>query len=252
METGNSNLSVVSKIVQMLIKLSFIPVHTDQRNNKVTLILCSTKTITCFIIYGGILLIPYVIIQLVTLQHFDAVILVTEKLNIIDVISSSILGLLISTLFPFCPVLFTTGIPSIPGLALARDLPWPKYGTQHILSFSLCLCGALISAVSSLLMFLQEEIVPAHVAITFNICSAVIQLFALLYWIVPIILLSACVGKFISICENMEERNKVQQARHCRDLYRDVDAGFGSFFLFVFSADIFLLYYHYKLHWITL
>ena len=63
--------------------------------------------------------------------------------NIIDLISNFAYGWIVSFVFPFCPLVLGHAVPSIPELALAADVKWPKSGLTYVVSVTLLVAGSI-------------------------------------------------------------------------------------------------------------
>ena len=134
-------MSLISKLVSLLIKVRFIPVNNYRKKDRITFKLCSFVTLTFFIIHFGAFLMINLIIQLAAQKVSHVFMEYWKKTNIIDTISSLLLGPFVRWLFPFCPVFLAKGLPFIPTISLANDLKWPRHETKHVLSYFLCAFG---------------------------------------------------------------------------------------------------------------
>ena len=147
----------MANIVRFLIKLCFIPVNYDRKEQKISFRFCSSAVITFCIIVYGILLTSNALLYSTVVGIQDTIKEYTENSNIIDDFSGIILGLITSVVSPCCPVLLAKGIPLIKVIALADDLKWPTLGGKHILSFFMCLLGVYAPSVAFWIMMFDKK-----------------------------------------------------------------------------------------------
>ena len=229
-------MSLISKLVSLLVKIRFIPVNNDRKKDRITFKLCSFVTLTFFIIHFGLFLMINLTIQLAAQTVSHVFMEYWKKTNIIDTISSLLLGPFVSWLFPFCPVFLAKGLPFIPTISLANDLKWPRHGAKHVLSYFLCALGLLAINGTFWSDILKEENTETHIQVLIYISSSFQYLIAPLYLILPTMLVSSWMEKFVSLCEYENDGKEVPRARRCIELYLAFQKGFGTFFLYVFSV----------------
>ena len=226
--------SIISKLVSLLIKVRFIPVKNDHEKKRVTFKLCSVVTLTCFSIQWGLFILINMPVNIAVQQVWYVVDEYFEKTNIIDAISQFLFGSFIGMLFPFCPIFLAMGLPSIPSISLAIDLNWPRNGVKHVFSFFMIAIGAFLINATFWTNNLEEENVQTHIKVLLYLSPS--NFIAPLYWILPILLVSSWMEKFISLCESNARGKEIPRARRCIELYSAFQEGFGSFFFFVFSV----------------
>jgi hypothetical protein len=226
--------SIISQLVSILLKVRFIPVKIDHQRKRVTIKLCSVVTLTCFIIHWGLFLLINMPVNIAAHQVRYVVVEYFEKTNVIDAISQFLFGSFMGVLFPFCPVFLAMGLPAIPSIALAIDLNWPRNGVKNVFSFFMIAFGAFLINATFWNNNLEEENVQTHIKILLYFSPS--NFIAPLYWILPILLVSSWMEKFISICESNDKGKEIPRARRCIELYTAFQEGFGTFFFFVFSV----------------
>ena len=229
-------ISFISKLVSLLIKVKFIPVNNDRKKDRITFKLCSLVTLTFFIIHFGLFLMINLIIQIAAQDVSHIFMENWKKTNIIDTISSLLLGTFVSLIFPFCPVFLAKGLPFIPTISLASDLKWPRHGAKHVLSYILCALGLLAINATFWSDIFKEANVETHIQVLIYIPSSVQYLIAPLYLILPTMLVSSWMEKCVSLCECTAVGKEVPRARRCIELYLAFQKGFGTLFLYVFCV----------------
>ena len=232
------------KIVHFLVKICFIPVYYDRPGRRLTFKFCSTETFIFFLVYLG-LLFGLNICGLFAMQSIKEVIIqYFANSNIIDAASALLFGYLMSVLLPYSPLLLARGIPSIPAIFQAGDPKWPRHGAKHIVSWLLCSFGYLIMNASFFSQMLREVDVPLYISSLIYVSPSLQQSLAPLYFVVPILIISAYMEKFISMCKVKAPGKEIQQARRCLEIYEAFESGFGPFFCFVFGVTQLLITFH--------
>ena len=91
-----ASMTPLSKFVQILFKLCFIPVKFDTAENKFTFRLCSSVTAIFFLVYWGFFIGLQLLTQVAALELEDVVWKYFERTNIIDAISGMLFAKLSS------------------------------------------------------------------------------------------------------------------------------------------------------------
>ena len=233
--------SNVSRIVQILIKARFLPLELNHDEQKISFRFWSFNTLTFFLVYWGILLGVYLLGQVAS-QNINHVIEdYFESSNIIDSISLMLFGTLLTMIFPFCPLFVANGAPSASSLALATDLKWPRHGGKYLLSFLLSCTGSMLINISFFSHMLDGVNVSSQVSAVIYVTPLLQHLLASLYWLIPTLLLSTWVEKFIFLCKSEASEEKIKHARKCIEFYTAIESGFGTFFCFVYGVTQVLL-----------
>ena len=133
-EENLKQLSMMSKIVKILFKIRFIPVKSDATYSKITFKLCSFVTLTFIAVYFGVYFIFSAILAQVLSRFQHVVIEFYMERNSIDFASGLAYSIIVN-LFLLCPLFLGHALPSIPTIAMAKDLNWPKHGAKHVASF---------------------------------------------------------------------------------------------------------------------
>ena len=133
-EENLKQLSMMSKIVKILFKIRFIPAKNDKTCSKIVFQLCSLVTLTFIAVYWGVYFIFSAIFAQVLSRFQDVMMEVFMEMNAID-LASGFANNIIVNLFLLCPLFLGHALPSIPTIAMAKDLNWPKHGAKHVASF---------------------------------------------------------------------------------------------------------------------
>ena len=236
-----SNKSIVSRIVQILIKVRFLPLKINHAEQKILFRFCSPVALTFYLVYWGLIICINIVGQLASQKIRYVIEDYFETSNIIDAISLMLFGTLLTVIFPFCPLLLAKGAPSVSSLVLATDLKWPRWGRKFIFSFLLSFSGSMLINISFFSHMLEDVNVSTHVSAVIYVTPLLQHLLASLYWLIPTLLLSTWVEKFIFLCESEAKEEKMKHARKCVDLYTAIESGFGTFFCFLYGVTQLLL-----------
>ena len=234
-------MPTVPKVVHFLVKICFIPVYFNPVERRLTFRVCSTETFLFFFIYMGLLSCLNISGFLAMHTVKEVVIEYYNNANIIDAISALLLGFLMSGLLPYSPLLLARGIPSVPAIFQAGDPKWPKHGVKHILSWLLLSSGYFIMNTSFWSQMLKRVDVPVHILSLIYVSPSLQQSLAPLYFVVPILVISAYMEKLIAMCNENAPGKEIQQARRCLEVYKAFESGFGPFFCFVFGVTQILM-----------
>ena len=234
-------MSWMSKVVQFLIKVCFVPVTYDHMEDRYIFSLCSVKTLVFFLIYWGLLLSTYISGTVGAATFNDALIEYAENTNIIDSASSFFFGIFTLGIFAFSPLFLAKGVPFISAIVQASDLRWPRHGAKHILSYIMCAFGLLVVHISVWSMIMKFQDGSKNIFVLPYVAIALNQLLGSLYWMVPLLLLSTWMEKFILLCNLKILGKEIQHTRKCMEMYRSFQSGFGTFFCFLFGVTQLLL-----------
>ena len=244
-EDNSKQLSMMSKLVNILIKIRFIPVKNDAKNLKITFKLCSMVTFTFFVVHFGASFLSYAIYEQIVSSIRDIVTERMMKYNAID-IASIYAFIFLLYWFPFCPLFLGHALPSVPTIFRAKDLKWPKHGAKHLAALFLFALGQSAIYAGFWSEALKEKNVPEQTAVLLYILPIALSFGFTSYWVVPALLVSALMDKFIFLCECRAVGKELAHAKRCLELYSAFDCGFGLFFFFVFGVSqvfvIFTLY----------
>ena len=127
-------------------------------------------------------------------------------------------------------------LPWISSIALAKDLSCPKHGAKHVASYFFCAFGSIVFSVCGTLDTFNGQNVPEKFPVLVCILSATMYLVLNFYWVIPVLLVSSWMEKFICLSEGRAIRKEVLCAKRCLKLYSDFERGFGLFFFFVFGV----------------
>ena len=239
---NSSAMTKMSKLIKFLIKIMFIPVKLGRDNSKATFKLCSPLTLSFIMIYFGGLYLIFTMKILLFKSVFDIFIELTMKIDVIDTASIFVYQLFFYFVFPLCPLVLASALPSAPSIALARDLKWPRNGKTLICSFWSYIFGTIVGNASVWVEASGGKSVGAGIVSVYGV-QTLETFIVTLCWLIPCLLVSAFMEKFISICKEKSSKNCVEHAQFCLDLYSDIQTGFGSFFLCVFSiTQLFLIF----------
>ena len=221
LEHGNTNLNKMSKLsllVKFLLKVRFIPIRINNNEPKVAFKLCSTVTLTFIAIYWGSIFLLVGVNQLIVHQIWDYIMEYMNKKNMIDMVSIMIYNFLFNTLY-ICPLFLGHAFPSVATIALDKDLKWPRHGTKHILSVVLCAVGSGAANASVFHEIFEGENVPGQSFIPFCIIPIIQVIVMKIYWVVPLLLVSAWMEKLINLCNCKGKENDIMHATRCLRLY---------------------------------
>ena len=235
-------LSMMSKIVNILFKIRFIPVKKDEINTKVLFKLCSIVTLTFIAVYWGLYFLFMALYIEGVSRVQDVMMEFMMRMNAIDNASMFAYGILVN-FFPLCPLFLGHALPSIPTLILAKDLKWPKHGAKYVASIFLCVVGSTMTNAVNLNLAFEEKNVPDQILVLLCIFFASQQLVVNFCWAVPALLVTVWMEKFICLCECKAIENEVKHTNKLFKIYSNFDRGFGKFFFFVFGvSQIFVIF----------
>jgi hypothetical protein len=144
--------------------------------------------------------------------------------------------------FLLSPLFLGTALPSVPSFILAMDLKWPRHGAKHIFSAFLYILGVGGSNVFSFANALKGKTMENSISVIL-FALPVLQSFVLMvFWIVPILIISSLMEKFINICEEAAGK-EVSQTKKCVNNYSAMVNGFGLFLIFNFCiSQVFIIF----------
>ena len=233
-------LSSMSRFLKFLIRIKFIPIRIEgEKKPKATFRLFSFSMLIYIICYWVILPMAQWFSQCILFQEItEAWTEMLANANIIDYISMVGCNFISVIMWPLCPLLLAQALPSAPYLTMNRDLKWPKNGLAFVLSFFLISLGNWFSA-----SCLISEATYGKNLKTSTIISGSILPFSFMFilaclWMVPSLIFSAWMDKFILLCNKKSFLNMkiFEHTKFCLSLYLDIGSGFGFFFLHVFDV----------------
>ena len=239
---SNQKLFPMSKLIDFLIKIRFIPILKTNYNEKKRLMWSFWRTVTYIIIYYGMLFMIWGLRVFVFRAAFKELMLMLAKTNIMDKISIIVYQISIYMDLPFCPILFAIGISSIPSLASSRCLNWPKNGTSCLIAFFLFSAGNILTNICVNLQHFPGNFTYTYPnIIPFYILPSLDTFIVASCWIIPSLVFSSLLDNFLGNVENIDGKNLESHVRMCLNLYFQIEKGFGPFLLLVFGFSQFFL-----------
>ena len=132
------NSSLMSRVSRLMILLS--PATTDREKTRVNFKWFSVKLFLYSLCYFGLFAIVNLVSYLTGLNDQLSDLNPFKSKNIIDA-GSELASMAVAVSAFVFPFLFASGIPSISGLALTKDLASPKYGKVYIFGSLLAYMG---------------------------------------------------------------------------------------------------------------
>ena len=214
---NEENLSPMSRFLKFLITIKFIPIQKEgEKKAKATFKLFS---ITTFI---------YIIVNWVVAPmafYFNGVILfqdITESWtemmansNIIDNISMLGFNFISFITWPLVPLLLAQALPSVPYLTMTRDLKWPKNGLAFVISFFLLLLGSWLSASCLTSEATNGKNIKTSTIVLGSILPFCFMSVLVCFWIVPSLIFSAWMDKFILLCNKKSSMKILEHTKFC-------------------------------------
>ena len=233
----------ISRLVRCLAKLNLIPVRIVGED-KISFCLFSMESILCFLMILGVFIVSLFLEYVV--GHMQLYIDLLSKMNTVDMLSLWSMTWILFLIFPFAPFFLGYSLAAVPQLSLAYDLNWPKCGKKYLWSslFSeLGFIGIFHTFWIEVNKDVNQDPVIGQFVLAYmipNVRNAAV----VLVWLVPFILISSLLDKFMTICKNISTENVVDETKKCLQIYSAIDKGFGPFFLYVFfNTQLLIIFY---------
>ena len=236
--------SGMSKLVKFFILIRFIPVRVGIAKASFKIFSCNTF-IYILLFMGTIYLTCYV--KLLSFKDF----FMDPSSDLVFKISCAAFLLFLYLPFPLSPLLVANALPSATAITLAKDLNLPKNIVIFPISVYLSIFGGYLIEMgvwankNEVLLDEKENgnstdneknKVIKEAFLDF-ILPTIGNSLVVLCWIVPLLLVSTWMEKFIRLCKEDEIENYVAHSKICLDLYKTIQTVFGTFFFFVFSLS---------------
>ena len=225
-------LSLMSKLMKFLIKIRFVPVNADLY--KATFKLFSFETFTYSIVYMGTLYLTLGLKTMIPREVLDVQKEISMKSDPVDAVSIAAFFGCLYLDFPMCPLFLAHALSSVPAIALAMNLKWPKNGTIIGIAFSINIIGSSLTEFGIWAAKSNEKnVLSGTVILSVLILTLLGNILISLCWMIPFLLVSTWMEKLIRLCKDDKIVNNPIYAKYCLGLYSDIEKGFGSFFLYV-------------------
>ena len=111
-------------------------------------------------------------------------------------------------------------LSSVPTIAMAKDLKWPKNGAQLLISCCLFVFGSVLYNDACY----GDQTSTWFIANIFIIYLLPMFLYIMisLSWMLPSLILSSCKEKFISLCEHKAFTDSILHSAKCLKKYSDL------------------------------
>ena len=238
--------SRMTKLLKFFIAIRLIPVKAGVKKASFKLFSCNAF-IYCLLFLGTIYL--TLCIKIIWLERLFS----NEKYPAIYKTTSLVFLLFLYLPFPLSPLFVAQALPSAPNITLAKDLKVPKNSLSFFISVCLPMFGGFLLEMENNLKDNEgltkenqnENNTSASKVIEDVFAHYILPIFSNslinLCWMVPLILVSSWMEKFIKLCQEPDIENHVSHSKYCLGLYCDIQEGFGAFFLFVFSLTQFFV-----------
>jgi hypothetical protein len=216
----NQQVSKMSKLVYFLINIPFISLKMDKEHKNVTFKVCSYVTILSAVLYGGMFLFLPIIHPMISKNVTGIIMENYLNRNIIDILSSLDFSWILGIVFPVCPFVLAHAVPSIPVLALAKDLKWPKSGSKLILSGGLAVVGNFVTYFGYWKDISKDKVFGfSEVLIAAYVMPLMQNLLLVIFWMLPFLLGSAWIERFTATCKENNFGNIIKKCRKLPQIF---------------------------------
>ena len=222
-QEDENNESMMLKVLKFLIQIRFLAVELSK--NKISFKMFSFNTLVHILMYIG----PMYAILFVRLFFL----LTNGSNDIIDKISGILFVASLYLCVPFSPLIVAKIIPSVPTITLASDLKFPNMWPIFVISTFLCIIGGILIEVN---MFRSEE---EWRMLTY--ISSLANCFITLCWMIPLLIVSAWMEKFIKSCKSNHMEKHANHSKECVKNFSDFQDRVKTYFLFVYRLSQFFV-----------
>ena len=215
------------KLLKFFIQIRFFPVEVD--NNKISYKMCSFNVLLYILMYIGT---SYIILIL-------RLIFVTDFVTM-DMVGVGYIFLIAFYLFvPFFPLIISKIVPLVPAITFAHDLRYPKMLPRFFISTSLIMLSGIFTEGLYTYTFWN---IKGAVSLTFQfILNIVGHSLATLCWMIPLVLVSVWIEKFIKYCSERDIDKPANHSIECLERFSAFHDGSRMYFYAVYRISQFFM-----------
>ena len=215
------------KLLKFFIQIRFFPVEVD--NNKISYKMCSFNVFLYILMYIGT---SYIILIL-------RLIFVTDFVTM-DMVGVGYIFLIAFYLFvPFFPLIISKIVPLVPAITFAHDLRYPKMLPRFFISTSLIMLSGIFTEGLYTYTFWN---IKGAVSLTFQfILNIVGHSLATLCWMIPLVLVSVWIEKFIKYCSERDIDKPANHSIECLERFSAFHDGFRMYYYVVYRLSQFFM-----------